>query len=160
MSKKRAAGVISISSASSDDELPTPLIKRKRSAESVKLSHITSELKEVKDSIARIFKVTNSMNIPVGLRDVLYDTFKCSICQATPMAPPIIFAKCCKTILGCEKCVDTWYHGSEGQNRTCPKCRGERAYVETCRLNGLDEFLGIIEPILEGAPADSDELMD
>lgn len=27
------------------------------------------------------------------------------------------------------------------QSRTCSKCRGERAFVETCSLNGMDDFL-------------------
>ncbi len=81
------------------------------------------------------------MHIPIAIRSILNDTFKCVICQESPMKPPVIFAKCCKSILGCQSCVDTWYQGEEMQTRTCPKCRGDRAYVETCKLNGLDEFL-------------------
>ena len=65
------------------------------------------------------------------------------------MVPPIIFAKCCKTLLGCQTCVDTWYRGEQGQARACPKCRGERAYVETCRIVGLDDFMVKIAPLLQ-----------
>ena len=88
-------------SSSSDESLITPFVKRKRTAEYVKLTNISSELKEVKDSLEKIFTLTSGMSIPVALRNVLCDTFRCSICQTTPMVPPIIFAKCCKCILGC-----------------------------------------------------------
>ena len=53
--------------------------------------------------------------------------------------------------------MDTWYRGEEGQTKTCPKCRSDRAYVETCRFNGLDDFLTGIAPLLEGTPLDGDE---
>ena len=132
--KKRTSSAINISSSISDEEIIAPLIKRKRTAEYVKLTNISSELKEVKDSlhVDKLFSVTDGMSVPVGLRSVLFDTFRCAICQSTPMVPPIIFAKCCKSILGCQSCVDTWYCGADGQTtRTCPRCRSEQAYVET-----------------------------
>jgi pectin methylesterase-like acyl-CoA thioesterase len=65
------------------------------------------------------------------------------------MKPPIIFARCCKSVLGCQSCVDTWYRGDEGQQRTFPNCREARAYVDTCKINGLDDFLTGIAPLLE-----------
>ena len=34
------------------------------------------------------------------------------------MTPSIIISKCCKTVVGCEKCVNEW-------------CRAERGYNET-----------------------------
>ena len=63
------------------------------------------------------------------------------------MKLPVIFARCCKSILGCEACVDTWFGGGQG-SKTCPLCRAERAYTETCRLNELDNFLSTIHPLL------------
>ena len=160
-SRKRAS-VIELSSSDDEGSPIAPFIpKRRRAGEYVKLNCILSELKEVRDSVEKLFSVTSSMSVPIGLRSMLYDTFKCIICQSTPMVPPIIFAKCCKTILGCEHCVDTWYRGEEGQTRTCPKCRSDRAYLETCRLNGLDEFLAIITPLLETSQdsrVDSDDM--
>ena len=158
-SKRRstAKDVIHVSSSDSDDDLVKPLIRRKRTAEAAKLAVMSTDIKEMKESVSKIFRLTNSMSIPLGLRQLLYDTFKCSICQLTPMVPPVIFAKCCKTVLGCQQCVDTWYRGEEGQSRTCPKCRSDRAYVETCRVNGLDDLLTGITPLLEGAPPADDE---
>ena len=33
------------------------------------------------------------------------------------MTPPVIFARCCKIILGCQSCVDSWYRGEDVQER-------------------------------------------
>ena len=106
--KKRTSSVVNIPSSSSDDEFIAPFVKRRRTAEFVKLTNISSVLKQVKDSLDKVFTITNGMSVPLGLRIILYDTFKCGICQATPMVLPIIFAKCCKSIIGCQNCVDTW----------------------------------------------------
>ena len=70
------------------------------------------------------------------------------------MKPPIIFAKCCKSILGCQPCVDRWYRGKEGQRKYCPQCRSERAYVETCKMNGLD--VGIAALLNDESDPDSE----
>ena len=88
------------------------------------------------------------MAIPIGLKSVMYDRFKCIICQNT-MEAPIIFAKCCKSIIDCQNCVDQWYRGEEGQTRSCPKCRTELAFVETSRVVGLEEFLQAIGPLID-----------
>ena len=37
--------------------------------------------------------------------------------------------------------------------RTYPKCRSDRAYVETCKLNRLTG----IAPLLDGTPQDEDD---
>ena len=84
-------------------------------------------------------KVWSSSTIKLGRKQVL--TFKCHICHSTPMSHPIIFTQCCKTILGCEVCVGAWFGGEEGRSKSCPLCRAERAYSETCRLHGLDDLV-------------------
>ena len=67
----------------------------------------------------------------------------------------------CKTVLGCQQCMNTW---------TYPKSRSDRAKVETCKMNGFNDFItGIAfggsltprpffwdEAILEGAPDKED----
>jgi len=60
------------------------------------------------------------------------------------MNPPIIFAQRCKRIIGCKLCVEAWY-GGPGQLHTFPKWRSERAYAETYRLLGVDDFLQAIK---------------
>ena len=86
-------------------------------------------------------------NLPLGLQQDIREVFKCSICHATPLKPPIIIAKCCKNIIGCEECVNTWYNGDNAMTKTCPLCRADRGYADTMRLNGLDGFIGTISNI-------------
>ncbi len=52
-----------------------------------------------------------------------------------PVKPPVITTKCCKAILGCETCVNTWYSGTEA---SCPLCKAPRGYSEALEL---DNFL-------------------
>ena len=47
-----AANIINISSSDSDDELVTPLIRRKCSAEAAKLAVISNDVKQVKESVS------------------------------------------------------------------------------------------------------------
>ncbi len=148
----KRSNVIIYSSSSDDEFFMATQKKRKLSchdsaAGSSSLKDIANSVFEVKESLHKLFKVSDQMHIPIAIRSTLNDTFKCVICQESPMKPPVIFAKCCKSILGCQSCVDTWYQGEEMQTRTCPKCRGDRAYVETCKLNGLDEFLEAISAL-------------
>ena len=107
---------------------------------------VESDIRDIKRKISSLFTVEKSLNVPISLRSLLIENFKCSICQDT-MKPPVIFSRCCKFIIGCESCIDTWYENS----RTCPRCRAERGFTETCRLNGIDEFLIAINKLDESS---------
>lgn len=113
---------------------------------------ILKEISEIKENLASVFKLSASMKnkLPPGLVRHLSETFKCHICSSVPMKPPIIYARCCKRILGCQVCVDKWYRGGseESTTRSCPLCRGERAYAETSIIKGLDDFLIAITPLM------------
>lgn len=87
------------------------------------------------------------MKLPPGPFKQLKDTFKCNICQSSPISPPVLFARCCKNILGCEACVDGWFGGEDERSKSCPLCRAERAYSETCLIHGLDDFFTAIQPL-------------
>ena len=139
---KRKREVIS----DSDDGIP---VTKKVREESEPLK----EVKEMQRDLNAILSVSKGMKLPPGLFKQLSDMFMCQICHSTPMKLPVIFACCCRSIVGCEKCVDTWFGGRQG-GKTCPLCHAERAYPETCRLNGLDNLLTTIRPLL---PTDDDE---
>lgn len=49
-------------------------------------------------------------------------TFKCQVCHAIPINPPVIIIKFCRNILRCEECVNTWYSGLDAMMKTCPVC--------------------------------------
>ena len=101
---------------------------------------ITESVKAINTKLDALFKMDRTMSIPIALRRLIMDTFQCHICRE-PIKPPAIFTKCCRYILGCQSCVDTWYSGGERLDKPCPRCRAERGYAETCLLRGMDEFL-------------------
>lgn len=114
-----------------------------------KLEILLSDVGSIKDSLTDIFSLDENSHIPLGLKRVIRDTFKCAICHHVPIHPPIIVTKCCKTILGCEKCVNTWYSGPEMLSKTCPSCRADRGCNETMVLRGLDDFLTQMAKVLQ-----------
>ena len=125
-----------------------------------------SEVKHIRKDLKSLFQISGHMKIPPGLHRHLYDTFQCHICRSSPITPPVIFARCCKRLLGCQTCVDSWYQGEEGMARSCPLCRSERAYADTTPIKGMDEFLRAIVPLLgcndntgHGDPSDDDDGM-
>ena len=131
-SKKRALIV------DSNEEDVEPIKKPKVEE---KLSLVLEELATIKDSLDEVTSLTKDTRISLGLKRAIRDTFKCLICHRVPIVPPVIVTKCCKTILGCSTCVNTWYSGEDALTKTCPACRSERGYNETMLLRSLDGFL-------------------
>ena len=86
-------------------------------------------------------QLSKESKIPLGLKRIVRDSFKCKICHAVPINPPVIMSKCCKTLIGCEPCINTLYSGPDALTKPCPCCRSERGYNETMVLRGIDEFL-------------------
>ena len=116
---------------------------------------LLSEVQGLRKEIGQLFEVNKQLPIPMGLRKVLQETFQCCICQCT-MSPPVIFGRCCKSLIGCQACVDRWFQGDgELMQQTCPRCRTERAYAETCVVKGIDDFLVAIHPLVRANPSTS-----
>ena len=80
-------------------------------------------------------------SIPMGLKRILRETFKCRVCHTVPINPPVIVIKCYQTILGCDSCLNSWYSEEDALTETFPSCRAARGYNETMLLRGLDDFL-------------------
>jgi hypothetical protein len=83
----------------SDDEFE-PRNKRIHLIE--KMNVLTDEVSGLKEIVSDIMKLTKDSEIPLGLKKTVGDTFKCKICHTSPIKPPIIISKCCKSLLGCE----------------------------------------------------------
>ena len=147
MGKRKRREVIRIEDSDSDDNTSTYLAEKRFKQK----EELVTEVKVIRHDLGAVLSLAKDMKLPPGLFKQLTDTFKCNICQSTPMNPPVIFTRCCKTILGCEDCVDGWFAGEDGRSKSCPLCRAERAYSETCRLRGLDDFLAAIRPLLCGS---------
>ncbi len=113
------------------------------------LQDIMTDLTSMKDLLQNVLSLSEGAKIPISLKKLFTDTFKCTICASVPIKPPVIITKCCKSILGCESCVNAWYSGPEAPTKTCPKCRAERGYTETLLLQGLDDLLVGIGTIMD-----------
>lgn len=134
-----------------DDFEPLHTSSKKRRTEAVsedKLDLVIDELGSIKSTLSNMMTLNENSAVPLGLRSIIANTFKCTICHSVPIKPPVITTKCCKTILGCEDCVNTWYSGDEALTKTCPSCRAERDYNETLLLRGLDEFLNQVSKVM------------
>ena len=84
----------------SDDESMAP--PRPRTEQ--KLDALMHDVEIIKGSMKDMISLTKNTPLPVALKHILRDNFKCSICHSVPIRPPVIVTKCCKTILGCEVC--------------------------------------------------------
>ncbi len=98
--------------------------------------------------------IKQGTRLPIGMLVSLLTTFRCTLCYAT-VKPPLIVTRCCKNILGCDDCVTKLYQGDGGMTMKCPICRTDRAFAESSRINGLDDFLKKIYPLVD-SPLDSD----
>lgn len=132
---------------SSDDESDASSTTRHKKPKLIE--SIALDVATIRDTVTDMMTLTPNRNLPLGLKRVVHDSFKCYICHAVPIKPPLIITKCCKNMLGCQECVNTWYAGPDAMLKTCPICRTERGCNETMVLHGLTEFLESIKRIYE-----------
>ena len=117
------------------------------------LDYKVEEMKEdrdtVKDAVQEILHLNSKAKLPIGLQRVLRDMFQCKICLSVPITPPVNMSKCCKTLIGCEGCIYSWYSGPEALTKCYPSCCAERGYSETMLFRELDNFLGEVGAVLQ-----------
>ena len=108
-----------------------------------KLIQIEMRVDETRSDINKVISLTKDSHVPLAIKNIVQESFSCLICKTAPMNTPVIASRCCGVIIGCSTCVDTWY-GTEASifDKTCSHCRGERAYSNTLRLLGIDDFFG------------------
>lgn len=156
VSRKRHHSIIIDSDE--DDDFCKPKLKESGNVEK-KLNMLMCDVGELKSAVSDILTLSKETKIPLGLHWMLRDTLKCKICLSVPMTPPIIVSKCCKTVVGCEKCVNEWYSGPDALTKTCPSCRAERGYNETMLLRGFDDFITEVKKVIQTQDErDSDDL--
>ena len=97
---------------------------------------IRDDVLVIRETVTDMMTLTANCNLPMGLKQIVHDTFKCYICHSVPVKP---VTKCCKNMLGCQECVNTWYTGPDAMLKTCPICWTERGCNETMVLRGLIE---------------------
>lgn len=98
-------------------------------------------MEECKAMLQDLIVVNKLLPLPPCVVKLVHDAFKCKVCLKSPMKPPIVATRCCNILLGCSECVNEWYTGEGGLDKTCPHCREPRGYAQTCQFKGIDEFL-------------------
>ena len=121
----------SLSSDESDDE--NRILMRKIDSMHMKMS--------------RVLDINNRISLPLGFCTIVNEAFKCTICLVNK-TPQVIVGKCCKRIIGCQKCVDTWYQGDDRMTKRCPLCQGPRGFGDTM---GIEEFLTTLINLSSGS---------
>ena len=148
----------SVSDGDDDAFVSKPNCKRKliastHTAMEMKMSQVLEEIEDLKTIVTDATSLTKECNIPLPLIQMMRDSFQCKICHCIPSQPPIIVSRCCKVILGCEPCINSWFSGQDALTKPCPCCRHDRGYSETMTLRGLDDFLIQARELMEPVPA-------
>lgn len=143
---------------SSDDDFEPTKSKKKKAAPQlqVQLTAMKSEVALLRADMKKLYKIDRFTQVSPALYEQLYESFKCAICRNLT-TPHVIFGRCCKSIIGCQGCIDTWYRGEDGMAKACPRCGTPRALPDTMRLHGLDDFLQSVKPLVDvhGEPTTS-----
>ena len=100
----------------------------------------SKQLETISAELRSILEVNKFSPIPIRLSKSLSEVFKCKICHKTPMQPPLIYARCCRSIVGCEVCVNQWYEGEEVLTKACPLCVTGRRYNDMQQIHGFDNL--------------------
>ena len=95
---------------------------------------LIDEMTATKELLTEITTLSADAELPLPFKRLINDTFKCCICHSVPMKPPVIIARCCKNMLGCQGCVDRWYSGPDQMTKLCPICKTDHAYNDTLVL--------------------------
>ena len=118
---------------SSSDEAFEPTKKKKVAAPQSKvLATIKSDVDLLRTEMKKLYKIDRFTQVSPALYEQLLQSFKCAIYQNL-ITPPVIFGRCCKSITGCQGCIDTWYRGEDGMAKSCPRCDTPRALPDTMR---------------------------
>lgn len=122
-----------------DSDTDEPTSKRVKNDISIKLVHIQSKVDDMKEdidtmkeAIQDILHLNERSKVPIALQRSIRNAFQCKICLCIPIHPPAIMSKCCKTIIGCEICVNEWYSGHEALTKTCPSAVLNEDTVKQC----------------------------
>jgi len=134
----------------SDDELAEPFERMGRTRYDKMLHRLNDEVASVRGTIMTSLTqaLAKDATLPMRFKRIIKDTFKCRICHSTPMVPPVIVTKCCKNVLGCKTCVDTWYSGADAMSKSYPVCRAERGQNETMIIRGLADFMEAVKGMI------------
>ncbi|XP_076133850.1 uncharacterized protein LOC143116552 isoform X2 [Alosa pseudoharengus] len=128
--------------------------KRKRLSRRDETASVIAEIEEVVEAAQELKEVTKVIKELSGASarstvlvlaepevTTIRAAFGCLICKGLAVRP--VFATCCRSIIGCQRCVRVWTQ----ERPSCPKCRADA--VESCshEVAGLSEALAPFEKL-------------
>ena len=108
-----------------DDDDTDDFMERRqphKKGKTTKIDDMKIGIDKINENFESIFKLSKDMPMPPPLHKLVSDAFECNICHSVPMSPPTIYGKCCKSLIGCQECVDRWYSTNDGIGNSCPIC--------------------------------------
>ena len=95
-SGKRSFCNIDISDDESDTASSMSISTRNKKSKINKMVEtIGDDVSVIRETVTDMMTLTANCNLPLGLKQIVRDTFKCYICHSVPVKPPIIVTKCC-----------------------------------------------------------------
>ncbi len=71
----------------------------KRSKQAKEFKHLVSDIQDMRADYDHLFRVNETLQLPIGLHNVIREAFCCCICRSSPMVPPIIYARLFGSVL-------------------------------------------------------------
>ena len=144
---------------SSENESDSEHRSKKRKLDENRVRELIDDIASIKETLTEMMRSTAESKLPMGLKRMLQDTFKCHICYSVPAKPPLIITKYCRNMLGCKGCVNQWYSGPKAMTKTCPMCRAERLQQDNA-VAGSYKGIGKLYTNEEIAAADSNHQVE
>ena len=99
-----------------DENVPnSPLLKRRRSLvgshSTEVLENLITEVSEMKGQIEGYKKLAFRHKFSLSFLESMDETFSCCICKRVPPRAPHVGCQACSTLVGCQRCTDTWFGG-------------------------------------------------
>lgn len=147
-------------SSLTDNEIMPPKSKRRRPRSESSESHhvaetlesLTKEVQEVKEELIKFNKLCFKHKFSACYLRCLNECFSCCICKRSPVKPRVGACSSCRTMVGCQRCVNGWYAGLNSLQKVCPKCRTPRGLFKTFVMKGFDEFISQEEGLSARSP--------
>ena len=136
-----------------DENVPnSPLLKRRRSLvgshSTEVLENLITEVSEMKGQIEGYKKLAFRHKFSLSFLESMDETFSCCICKHVPPRTHLVSCQVCSTLVGCQRCTDTWFGDLGEITKSCSKCRAPRDLANSFILKGFNNFVHQISKMM------------
>ena len=112
------------------------------------LENLITEVSEMKGQIEGYKKLAFRHKFSLSFLESMDETFSCCICKRVPPRTPLVGCQVCSTLVGCQRCTDTWFGGPGGLTKPCSKCGAPRGLANSFILKRFDNFVDQISEMM------------